>query len=592
MKLQLLLPLFVNLFLFPKVDAVFQEASGPLHLRASGLAQSQAPVMKTMAARQSVQADVAAAKPSPIFLHNWGGNFRFSTQNIQYPTTVEEVQQIVQNAEKVRVMGTRHSFSTIADSPDTILSTLALKNIIGFDADVPSVTVQAGITYTDLNPYLQYLGYALPNQASLAEISVAGASQTGAHGSGLAHQCLATHIRSLQIVLPNGTLATYGPNDSEIKALALGVGAFGVITQVELNVEPTFNITDYVFLDMPTQNLYDNFDKLENMGYSVQLLTDFSNPDVWGHIIVMDRSGSNSNIGNMQSLYGATRATEKVRFIEALPPPYTMNQGVEQPWYFGLVDYHLGLSGFDGAEIQTEYFVPYENAVPAIKAVSTLSDLINPRVYVMLIRTIKGDDLWLSEMYSQSNVVGIHCTWKPNMTAVMEVLPQLEELLKPYGAKPHWGKVFVQGPETFLCKYPKLAQFKALAEQLDPTHKFRNDFLEENVFANVTCPNCADRVPLIAISQQNTTILTDTLQEQYNTWTASQKLGFNSVFNQVRKAIWDDVTFPNAATKITNIVQYFLGYNKNDVEKQNLLMNITIDEWPGTIREFCDCGPG
>ena len=79
----------------------------------------------------------------------------FSTQNIQYPRTVEEVQQIVRCAEKMRVVGTRHSYSPIAESTDTLLSTLGLRSIISLNSNVPSVTVQAGITYTDLAPYLR-----------------------------------------------------------------------------------------------------------------------------------------------------------------------------------------------------------------------------------------------------------------------------------------------------------------------------------------------------------------------------------------------------------------------------------------------------
>ncbi|KAI1698938.1 FAD binding domain-containing protein [Ditylenchus destructor] len=418
-----------------------------------------------------------------ITLHNWGNNFHFSTQNIQYPSTVEEVQQIVKDAKKVRVVGTRHSFSTIADSPDTLLSTLALKNIIGFDPTVPSITVQAGITYTDLNPYIQYLGYALPNQASLSEISVGGASQTGAHGSGLGNKCLASQIRSLQIVLANGTLATIGPNDPQLKAIAVGLGAFGVITQVELVVEPTYNLTNYVFVNMTDDQLYNNFDEIENMGYSVQLFRDFSIPGKWNQVWIFERSDSNGNVGSLESLHGAPRSHTQITAIQALPPTYIMTEGKEQPWYFGLVDYHLGLSGFDGNEIQSEYFMPYKNAVPAIKAVEKFGDLIASRVYVMLIRTIKGDDLWMSEMYNETTVT-IHFTWKNNMTAIMEVLPQIEKAILPYGARPHWGKVYVSTPETYLKYYPKLNDWKKLAEKLDPTHKFRNEFLEKNVFVN------------------------------------------------------------------------------------------------------------
>lgn len=90
----------------------------------------------------------------PLRLHNWGGNFEFSTQNIQYLRTTEEVQQIVSCARKLRVVASRHSFSTIADSNDTLISTLRLRNIIGLNMSIPSVIVQADITYTDLAPFL------------------------------------------------------------------------------------------------------------------------------------------------------------------------------------------------------------------------------------------------------------------------------------------------------------------------------------------------------------------------------------------------------------------------------------------------------
>ena len=83
--------------------------------------------------------------------------------------------------------------------------------------------------------------------AALTEISVGGATQTGAHGSGLTLANLATHIRSMQLVLGNGTIAEFGPDAEELKALSVGLGAFGVITQLELNLVPAYNVTVYGF---------------------------------------------------------------------------------------------------------------------------------------------------------------------------------------------------------------------------------------------------------------------------------------------------------------------------------------------------------
>lgn len=84
--------------------------------------------------------------------------------------------------------------------------------------------------------------------ASLAEISVAGGTQTGAHGTGLAYGNLATQIRSMKLVVANGSVIEYGRNDVEMKALALGLGAFGVITQLELDIVPTYNTSVHIFL--------------------------------------------------------------------------------------------------------------------------------------------------------------------------------------------------------------------------------------------------------------------------------------------------------------------------------------------------------
>ncbi|KAI1697573.1 hypothetical protein DdX_18429 [Ditylenchus destructor] len=112
---------------------------------------------------------------------------------------------------------------------------------------------------------------------------------------------------------------------------------------------------------------------------------------------------------------------------------------------------------------------------------------------------------------------------------------------------------------------------------------------QATTIAPAVCPN---RPQLIVVSAQNKTILTDVLTEHYNSWNASMKLGFNTCFNQVRKAIWDNVQFPSASVKITEIVRVFKAYNANNLDKQKVLMDIYIAKWNGIIQKFCDCGSG
>src|SRR4051794_26217072 len=71
---------------------------------------------------------------------NWAGNFEYSTRRIHAPKTLAEVQDFVRNCDKMRVLGTRHSFNSIADSKHNLLSLKGLDKII-VDKDSMTVTV-------------------------------------------------------------------------------------------------------------------------------------------------------------------------------------------------------------------------------------------------------------------------------------------------------------------------------------------------------------------------------------------------------------------------------------------------------------------
>jgi xylitol oxidase len=68
----------------------------------------------------------------------------------------------------------------------------------------------------------------------------------------------------------------------------------------------------------------------------------------------------------------------------------------------------------------------------------------------------------------------------PEVTAL---LPRIEEKLAPFGARPHWGKLFTVPPAQLAALYPQLENFRVLARQYDPKGKFRNEFVERNLFS-------------------------------------------------------------------------------------------------------------
>uniref|UniRef100_A0A915D0Y3 FAD-binding PCMH-type domain-containing protein n=1 Tax=Ditylenchus dipsaci TaxID=166011 RepID=A0A915D0Y3_9BILA len=420
-------------------------------------------------------------------LLNWGGNFNFSTQDIKYPTTTAGVQQLVKECKgKIRPVGTRHSFSEIANTNDTLICLVHMNLILSVDPSVPSVTVQAGITYTDLIPFLQSIGLAIPMMASLGEISIAGAINTAVHGSGAGIGNLATQVLGLQMVLADGSVVQYskGQNDTELAAATVGLGALGIVTQVTLQAQPTYNLAINVFENMDMSVLDTQLYNITHSGYAINMWSTFGTPGVLDQVWITTKVDSNgvNAYGNVSQLYGAPAATAQSSPIAALPPTYVVPQmGIVGPYYERLTDYDLGLSGQEGQQTQSEYYVDFDDFVPALKALQTLSAEINAVVYVALFRITEKDELWMSPQYKKTTMA-IHFSWQPKLDQVMALLPKIEAALAPFNPIPHWGKLYTLKPEQYLPLLPKYPEWREQVELHDPTHKFRNKWLEENIF--------------------------------------------------------------------------------------------------------------
>ncbi|MFA1771339.1 D-arabinono-1,4-lactone oxidase [Rufibacter glacialis] len=160
----------------------------------------------------------------------------------------------------------------------------------------------------------------------------------------------------------------------------------------------------------------------------------------------------------------------------------TEQMGVPGPWYDRLPHFKMGFKPSAGKELQSEYFVPVEHAYEAIIALESLQAFISPYLFISEIRTIKADDLWLSPQYRQTTVA-FHFTWKQDSEAVMTLLPLIEEKLEPFHPRPHWGKLFTMSPKVLQYRYERLEDFKQLIQRYDPTGKFRNDFLAQNLYS-------------------------------------------------------------------------------------------------------------
>jgi alditol oxidase len=413
---------------------------------------------------------------------NWSGNYTYRAKHLQQPATIEEVQQVVKRSKKLRALGARHSFNGIADSTEDQIS-LAHLNQIVLDRKSRTVTVGGGVTYSQLAPYLDGQGYAVHNLASLPQISVPGAIATATHGSGNKNGNLATAVSGLELVTADGErLVLSRERDGDrFRGAVVNLGAVGIVTKVTLDVQPAFQVAQVVYENLSIDQLEHNLDDIFAGGYSVSLFTDWQNhriTQVW----VKRRVEASGAPKFAPELLGAKLAARKLHPLAGHSPENCTEQlGVPGPWYDRLPHFRINFTPSSGAELQTEYLVPRDRGYEAILAVEQLRDHVTPHLFISELRTIEADQLWMSTAYQRPSL-GIHFTWKPEWAAVKNVLPMIEAKLAPFGARPHWGKLFTMGAPQIKPLYPEISHYQGLLAHYDAQGKFRNAFIDTNIY--------------------------------------------------------------------------------------------------------------
>ena len=417
-------------------------------------------------------------------LKNWAGNFEYSTERLYSANSIEQVRELVGKQAKLKVLGTRHCFNRLADSTDCLLSLKAMEEVVTLDPQARTVTVETGMTYGQLCPYLDGKGFALHNLASLPHISVAGACSTATHGSGDSNGNLSTAVSALEFVTASGEMVKLSrAQDAEgFQGAVVGLGALGVLTRLTLDIQPRYMMQQYVYENLPLSELKEHFDAIMSSAYSVSLFTDWQKNRV-NEVWLKSRSQEGKSFEAPKEFFGAKPATKNLHPIAELSAENcTPQMGVPGPWYERLPHFRMGFTPSAGRELQAEYFVARRHAVEAIMAVERLHDHVGPHLMISEIRTIAADELWMSPCYKQPRVT-IHFTLKPDWPAVEKLLPLIEKELEPFDARPHWGKLFTMSPARLHARYAKLPGFVELCDRYDPQGKFRNEFLNRNIFA-------------------------------------------------------------------------------------------------------------
>ncbi|MFE6645393.1 FAD-binding protein [Nocardioides sp. NPDC057772] len=398
----------------------------------------------------------------------WARSYDYTARKLVRPRSVEDVRDLVLREPRLRALGSRHSFTDLADTPGVLVSLDALESAPSLAGDV--VRVPGGMRYGELAAWLEERGRALPNLASLPHISVAGAVATGTHGSGVGNGSLATSVTALEIVDGRGDLVRLEAGSPDFAGAVVGIGALGIVTHLELLTSPSYQISQTVHEGLTFADLREHLTEILGAAYSVSIFTRWGDAPDGSVGKVWVKSSSTT-----PQIPGTVLATEPRHVIPGLDAaPCTEQLGVPGPWHERLPHFRLDFQPSVGAELQSEYLVPFDRAQEAVDAVRSLADRVRPLLQVGEIRAVAADDLWLSPAYG-TDVLALHFTWRADPAGVGKLLPDLERRL-PAGTRPHWGKLFTTADPG--AGFPRWEDFRDLVRRFDPDRRFWNAWLD------------------------------------------------------------------------------------------------------------------
>jgi L-gulono-1,4-lactone dehydrogenase len=418
---------------------------------------------------------------------NWAGNQKASPLSIDAPRSVAELAALVASAseqgQKVKAVGSGHSFTSAAATNGRMIRLENLSGILHVDRATCRVTVGAGTRLSELNTLLDAEGLALANLGDIAYQTVAGAISTSTHGTGKALTGLAGQVVAMKLVNGLGEIieCSQSVNPHIFDVARVSVGALGVITEYTLQAVPSFRLRALeqpMRLDDVLENAHDLASTNDHFEFfwiphTKWALTKRNNrtedelqplPRVKGWI---EKTFMENYAFGAVCRIGRARPSLIPRLATALPSSGS-REYVDQ-------SFKIFASPRIVRFYEMEHALPVEALVPALKEIRAMVDrkryLLN---FPVEVRFTKGDDVPLSTAYGRDSAyIAVH------VYKGMECEPffrDVEDILRAYDARPHWGKMHYREADELSKLYPRWNEFIALRNQLDPQRTFSNAY--------------------------------------------------------------------------------------------------------------------
>ena len=386
----------------------------------------------------------------------------------------------------VKMPGTGHSFTDIAVTDGLLLRPGSLRGVVGVDRDAMTVTALAGTPLRELNTALERLDLSLHNMGDIDEQTLAGAISTGTHGTGGHVSSLSAQVAGLEMVTGDGTLlcASAEENADVLDAARLGLGALGVLTSVTLRVEPSYVLEAHES-PMRWDEVMTDFDDLARDNHHFEmywfphtdrLLTKRNNR-------TLDEAEPLSRFrGWLDDEFLANRAFGWVNRIGnarpgLIPRINDLSARALSERRYSDVPHKVFTSPRRVVFREMEYAVPREVGLQALRDIRALVDRSDWRIgFPVEIRVCPADDVPLSAAYDRDSIyLAFHTNPQTDHRGYFR---GVEDVLRGYDGRPHWGKLHNRTAEDLAPAYPRWEDFQAIRNRLDPDRIFTNAYLD------------------------------------------------------------------------------------------------------------------
>lgn len=416
-----------------------------------------------------------------LLWRNWSGIEHAYPAERLAPASEDELASMLRSATApVRAVGAGHSFTGLATTDGALISLDRMSGLAGHDAESHRATIWAGTRLQDLGPALAAIGQEMPNLPDINKQSLAGGVATGTHGTGRTFRALHGQIERFRIALPSGEMVSCDANSNAelFAASRVGLGAFGLLTQIELNNAPLARILKRTWIAeleetlerwpaLQSEHRNIEFYAVPFTGYAVIIACDPTDRPVLPR-------GPDEDADDLMALKGLRdwlgfapwlrRAAARTAFADATP-----TEAVDEGWKLLSNERPVRFN-------EMEYHLPLEAQIPALREVIEIIERHRSDVFFPIeARTIHRDEAWLSPFYGRdSGSIAVHAYYKDDYDFLFGLI---EPIFRRYDGRPHWGKLHSLGARDLAALYPRWSEAAQLRAELDPEGRLLNAHL-------------------------------------------------------------------------------------------------------------------